>query len=192
LIAYIIGYYAMTDLDTYGKQILIRSGSRKKWWTSKCIWNGFNVIIMYFIIYAIAILSAIINNAKISNKLTYEIVSEACDIDMINGGINTNLIILFLMPVIMSLAMSMLQMTIALIFSPIIGFIVSQSIVFLSTIYEKKWLFTNYGMLSHNYVTCGSAIVYKEGIVICAGIYMVSAIVGFVYFSRSNILPKHN
>lgn len=190
MIAYIVGYYAMTDLDTYGQQILIRAGSRLKWWLSKCLWNGVMVILTYIIIYGAAFLAGIIGGADWEFKLTPDIIASACEITWLTGESKTHMIILFMMPVIVSLTLSMLQMFFALLFSPIIGFIVSQSIVFLATIFTNKILFANYGMLSHNKLACGSDIVLSEGLVICGMIYIVSFVVGIIYFCRYDILPK--
>ncbi len=192
LIGYMVGYYAMTDIDTYGQQVLLRSGSRRKWWFSKCVWNSVTVIGLYVIIYGAAVLSGVIGGAGMKMKLTGEIVTSVCNVDTLGGTTRDHCIILLFMPMLVSLALSMMQMTITLISSPIIGFISTQSIVFLSTLFENKVLFSNYGMLTHNRVTCGSEIVWQQGIILCVGIYIVAAAFGMTYFVRYNILPKVN
>lgn len=191
MISYIVGYYAMTDLDTYGSQILIRSGSRIKWWISKCIWNMVTVVSAFFLIYISAIVAGFLGGANKSMHLTKEIVMISCNIDNPNGSNTTYIIILLIMPIVVAFAISMMQMTIALITSPIIGFIVTQSIVFLSTIFANKVLFVNYSMLSHSNVTCPSNIKWIEGVIISVIIYVISMIMGLIYFSKCNILPKN-
>lgn len=191
MIAYIVGYYAITDLNRYGQQILLRSVSRVKWWVSKIIWNVLMVFMMYAFLYFATFTTACLSGVKCEWILTEDIVREACNIDMLNGNQREILVILMVMPVLVSMTLSVFQMTIALIFSPIIGFISSQSIVFLSTIYEFKWLISNYAMLSHNRITCSSNIDYKEGLIICLVVFVISLVVGMVYFSNCNILPKN-
>ena len=139
MIGYMVGYYAMTDLSTYGQQVLIRSGSRLKWWFGKCVWNGLTVLMIYAVIYLGTIISGTIGGADVELRLTKEIVTSVCNVDALSGKNFDYIIILFLMPVMVSLAISMIQMFIALISSPIIGFIFSQSIVFMSTLFEKKY-----------------------------------------------------
>ena len=190
MIAYIVGYYAVTDLNTYGQQILIRSNSRTKWWISKCIWNISTVIFLYIIIYGITFIVAVISGAKMKMTLTQEIVTSVCNIDMLAGTDKEYIIILLCMPILISGSISIVQMVIALITSPIIGFIISQSIVFFSTIYSRKFLISNYAMLSHNKITCMSTISYKEGIGIGVMVLIVGIIGGGYYFYRCNILPK--
>lgn len=191
MVAYVSGYYAATDLHTYGQQILIRTGSRYKWWISKCIWNIITVVSMYAIIYISSVVTAFFSGADFKNRLTPEIAVSACNINMLGGSRKEITIILFVMPVLVSVSLSMSQMTIGLITSPIIGFIASQSIVFISTIYEQKFLISNYGMLSHNKITCMSGIVYQDGIVISIVVFFISIAAGTVYFKRCNILPKN-
>ena len=191
MVAYNSGYYAVMDLHTYGQQVLIRSKSRNKWWISKCIWNVLTVLSMYLMIYLTIIIVALLSGAKVSMRLTPEIVTSVCNINMLNGKYLEELIILLIMPAVASISLSMLQMTVAIITSPIIGFIFSQSLVFLATIFEYKFLISNYGMLSHNKISCGSKIVLEQGIFLCISVFAISYIIGFSYFSRCNILPKN-
>lgn len=189
-IAYIVGYYAVTDLHKYGQHVLLRSVSRKKWWLSKIVWNAVTVIFMYAIVLCVTVVNAHISGAGFQWKLTDEIAIQLCSFYFVPKSTNVVLVFIFIMPVIVSLAISSIQMVIALISSPIIGFVVSQSITFLSTIYSTKWLISNYAMLSHSRYTCLSDIGYKEGIIVCFVVYLISVILGSIYFSYCNILPK--
>lgn len=191
MIAYISGYYMVKDLHSYGQQILIRSNYRNKWWVSKCVWNIVTITSMYVILYGIIAIVAFLGGAKMTMRLTPDVVMQLCNINMLSGTHSEEMIILLLMPLIVSITISMMQITIAIIVSPIVGFVVSQSIVFLSTIFEYKWLISNYAMLSHNKISCGSKIVYRQGILICIGIYICSWIIGLIYFRRCNILSKN-
>lgn len=192
MIAYNIGYYAVTDLHKYGQQVLLRSDTRARWWISKVIWNAVTVLFMYGVLYGATLLTAYLSGAKWEWVLTESIAYRLCNISQdISAYPNEVRLILLVMPVVVTLTLSVAQMTLALIFSPIIGFIGSQSIVFLATIYEFRWLISNYAMLTHNKIACGSNIVYKEGIIICVGVYVVSLMVGMLYFSNCNILPKN-
>lgn len=191
MIAYVTGYYAVTDLHTYGQQVLIRSASRCKWWLCKCIWNMVTVLVMYAIIYSSSVAAAFCSGAVFMNRLTPEIALSVCNMDMAGGSNLETAFILLVMPVLTSLSLSMAQMTVALVTSPVIGFIASQSIVFASTIYEYKFLIPNYGMLSHNKITCMSGIEYQDGIVICIVVFVISLAAGMMYFRNCNILPKN-
>ncbi len=192
MIAYTAGYYAVTDLHTFGQQILIRSGKRKKWWISKCICNLTTVTAMYAILYGLTVFTAFLSGASFSIELTPEIATTVCNLDMFESTTGEVLIILLFMPLLVSCAISMAQIVIAFITSPIIAFLASQSIVFLSTIYEYKFLILNYSMLSHNQITCMSDIKCNEGIVICFVVWLVSLVMGMIYFDKCNIIPKQS
>lgn len=191
MIAYTVGYYAITDLNSYGQQVLLRSVSRRKWWISKIIWNMLTVIFMYVLLFLITIGTAFVSGAKWEWILTEPIAQNVCNITMLSGTNREIVMILMIMPVLVTAVLSLLQVTVALIVSPIIGFIVSQSIVFLATIYDLKWLISNYAMLSHNKLTCMSEIDCKEGILLCFIFYIIALMAGTGYFTHCNILPKN-
>ncbi|MBQ3061355.1 MAG: hypothetical protein IJD02_02830 [Lachnospiraceae bacterium] len=190
-ISYTIGYYAMNDLHAYGQQVLLRSSSRAKWWISKIVWNVTMVSLLYVIIFIVTIVSAQIAGCKWDWELTTDIARDVCNIDMIAGKSQEILIVLMVMPLLTSITLSLIQMVLALILSPMIGFIVVQSIVILSTIYAKKWLISNYAMLSHNKITCASDIKYTDGIVINVILCLAAFVIGLCYFQRCDILPKN-
>ena len=58
-IAYIIGNYVIKDLYGYGKDILIRTGNRIKWWLSKCIWCVLTSCMCYAVLYAVIVIAGI-------------------------------------------------------------------------------------------------------------------------------------
>lgn len=190
MISYIVGYYAMTDIDKEGVQVLVRANTRRKWWISKCIWNGTMIIFLHFIIYGVTIINALVNGADIKYGLTLEVITNLCDMYYVTGSKIEVILTLIIMPVLVSIAINMMQMTIALVFSPIIGFICSQSIVFLSTIITSKWLISNYGMLSHSNLTCMSDIDLKEGIVRCVVLYALAVFVGNAYFRKYDVVVR--
>ena len=184
MISYIVGYYAMTDIDKEGVQMLVRANTRRKWWISKCIWNGTMIIFLYLVMYGVTFVNALANEAEMKYDFTQEVINNLCES-------KTEVILtLIFMPLLVSITLNMMQMTIALIFSPIVGFICSQSIVFLSTIITNKWLVSNYGMLSHSKLTCMSDIVLKEGIIRCVVLYAIAVFVGNAYFRRYDVVVR--
>ncbi len=191
MIAYIIGYYAITDLHRYGQHILLRSESRIKWWISKIIWNVITVLSMYAIVFLMTFITGYISGAECKGKLTEEICVGVCKLSSVTQNEKLLYIELFIMPVIISVSISILQMTVALITYPIIGFVVSQSITFLSTIYTTKILLSNYAMLSHSRYTCFSNIVYSDGLIYGFIVMIISIFVGSIYFNHVDILPKN-
>lgn len=190
MISYIVGYYAMTDIDKEGVQMLVRANTRRKWWISKCIWNGTMIIFLYLVMYGVTFVNALANEAEMKYDFTQEVINNLCEIYSVTGSKTEVILTLIFMPLLVSITLNMMQMTIALIFSPIVGFICSQSIVFLSTIITNKWLISNYGMLSHSKLTCMSDIVLKEGIIRCVVLYAIAVFVGNAYFRRYDVVVR--
>ena len=148
------------------------------------------IIFLYLVMYGVTFVNALANEAEMKYDFTQEVINNLCEIYSVTGSKTEVILTLIFMPVLVSITLNMMQMTIALIFSPIVGFICSQSIVFLSTIITNKWLISNYGMLSHSKFTCMSDIVLKEGIIRCVILYAIAVFVGNAYFRRYDVVVR--
>lgn len=187
VIAYTVGSYPTQDLRGYGQHILMRSEKRIRWWIGKCVWNSVVVVFMFCVLYGMTAINAMLHHARMSLAPTKEIVGLVAYTNLENAGKNEVAFVLLVMPVMVTLALSMLQMAIELIIVPIAGFFVSQSIVFLSTMYTIPVLFVNYAILPHNSFSSGSSIHTLHGPIVCILVYAVTFIIGAVYFERCDI-----
>lgn len=121
-ISYLVGYYPFEELSGIGKLCIIKSKSRVKWWSHKCVWNVLTVVTCYGVLYAsIAIGTAFVGkytltpNMRIAYKLS----------DVIDNGVVINgkevLIWCVVMPMIVSIGVSLLQMAAALFYNQYIA-----------------------------------------------------------------------
>lgn len=191
VIGFLVGYYPVNDLHTYGQQVLIRSKKRRIWWLSKAVWNAVTVLYCYAAMYGCLFLMCKIFGIDIS--LTYnEEVFTGSILEMFpcTGTVRQVIIFTFIMPVIVSVAVSLLQMMLSIMTSPMIGFIVVQSLALLSTMIVSQVFVHNYGALAHTIIASPSDIKYSVGCVVCLALAVVSVIAGGAYFDRCNILAK--
>lgn len=191
VVGYLVGYYPVDDLHTYGQQILIRSRKRTTWWLSKCIWNMLTVVLTYIIIDATMFIVCFAAKVDITGGISEsDLMGQVFEMFMYTGTTRNVIIFVVVMPVIVSIAVSQLQMMLGIICSPMIGFIVVEAWALLATFSVSGLCIHNYGALSHTIICCPSNIKYSTGCVVCLGVALASVIAGGIYFNRSNILAK--
>ena len=191
IIGYIVGYYPVDDLHGYGQQILIRSRSRSRWWLSKCIWNVSMVVLAYIVLYLAIGIVCLVSGDGFSLSIQQSLIeSGMMDTTSIKVSDLKLFVMLFIMPCLVSVAISMVQMVVALILSPVIGFIMAQVVMFGSTLFPYKLFIGNYSMFAKNEICGMTQIDTKEGIVINIMITVLAFVTGLLYFNKCNILSR--
>ena len=69
-ILYFTLHYMHDDLEGFGQQMILRSGSRTGWWLSKCVWNTAAVVLLYSIAWGTVFLFASANHATRSFEIS--------------------------------------------------------------------------------------------------------------------------
>lgn len=155
---YLSSYYPFYDLMGYGKTVLIQSGSRYKWWLSKTIWCILRIASYFCIIYLVALIFCLVMRIPVIYSVTSNthnmILKRYYRADAYPPGdyavkdFNGQMGILFLVaPVIVLSVLSILQMTISLLSTPVYGFLLSAVILVSSTYYLHPLFIGNYLMV---------------------------------------------
>ncbi len=190
LIGLLIIQYPTQDLYSYGMQILIRTKKRISWWLSKCIWNVVTILIFYILCFIISFaFSAIFGELSIlPNENVNAFVS---GINLTNIKFNLDFYAtVIVLPILTTVAISLLQMTLSFFLNPIISYLGVTCIMASSTYYHSIFLVGNYNMILRNQP------IYSEGfgqliiIIIDLLIIFVSIFVGLVRFKQIDILKK--
>lgn len=189
-LTFIIGYYPLLDLKTYGMQILLRSKRRYQWFLSKCIWVIGNVIIYYAIGYVVMILFSVFNGG-ISLTPTNEINMNISQVNTTSFTSQTFFCICILLPIIISIALSLFQMTVALFTTSILSNIVIISILVISTFYCNGMFIGNYLMILRNSKIDLNGVNTINGLIIGTIIIIISIIIGILKFKKIDILDKN-
>ena len=53
-------YYPVYDRDTFGKMVIVYSGSRTKWWTAKCAWIIVATFLYFFLCWILLIINCLL------------------------------------------------------------------------------------------------------------------------------------
>jgi len=194
LLAYMIGDYAVKDMTHYGLQIIVRIQSKTNWWIVKVLWTTINVFIYHFFVYlgigaAYIAFSLFHNNEICIVPYSYDAVKMVLKgiPDYTEAFIFEMSAAACVLPFLMSLAISIVQMLFTLFMKPIYSFIIVVSMYALSFYYCNIYGLANYMMLYRNHLMNenGTNVVY--GIVIAAVLYIFAAWVGSVYINKKDL-----
>lgn len=104
-----------------GQQILLKSGNRKAWWFGKVIWNILSVLGFYLVLYlSVTAVSIVTGGFKAAQPEVAAFLLENQKIE--NAGTELYMYAMAV-PVIVSLAIAVTQMMIAVVFQPPMGYI---------------------------------------------------------------------
>lgn len=195
---YIILYYPLSDLTGYGKNVLIQSGSRVQWWLSKCIWCIVSItlyfILLWFILVAFCAITGFSLSLSISKELLSLLISEPSPIvtagkeKMVFNGVL--IVQILVMPILVSAALGILQMTLSLFIKPFFSFSIVAGILVASSYYLSPWMIGNYAMAQRNRILTDDGVSTNFGILFCLILLLASVGLGAMVFKRYDILNK--
>lgn len=180
-----IAKYPLVDFKERGYQFLIRSGSKRNWWYSKCIWVCIHTLVYYGVIYLTTMIVS-----GITGKLYLWNVQDIWGLQMNRFSPKQLILTIFIMPVLIAMASGMLEMVLSFIWNPLLA-VISMLVVCVASAYwfnpllpgnyimllRNKWLFSSYN------ISLSFGIIYS----IVVGI--ISAVGGYYYFLRYKQIP---
>lgn len=192
LVCYFNVHYMSDDLSGLGQYVICRSGKRRNWWLSKCLWNFTSVLIYFVLSNIIVLLFAIFNNAELSFNISENMNLICCvgDGQYPIAQWNIGFLQLYLMPILVCSAISMLQMFISLFVRPLVSYIVTIVIYFSSMYKLSDLLLGNYAMILRSDSTTMNGVSSSWGIIFSVGLIVVSVVSGLIYFKNYNILSR--
>lgn len=141
-----VNNYMLSDLKGWGYQVLVHSKSRLNWWISKLMWSISYTLCYFFVSFCTVLIYCISRNVAVNFKPTLDIMkSQATESFMKFGNRNLYVAVLIL-PLLMALFLSIIQMVLSLYIRPVYVFII-MFIWLVASAYKKSWLLVgNLGM----------------------------------------------
>lgn len=187
-ILYFTSHYMYDDLTGFGQNLIYRFKSRTKWWLAKCIWNVLYVAAFYiFSLIAVLIFSKISGadtSLEVLNKSEIFIIGQY----QIFSDIYPVTIELLVLPMFISITVSLLQMTLSLIVKPLISYILSSVIFIASAYYQTPYLLGNYAMAIRSDSIVTNGVNATAGVIFALCVSAVSVISGIFIFRRYAIM----
>ena len=141
----IVGFYCNEDLKKNGSSIIFITKYIFVWWTGKCIWCILANVI-YFLVY---VSNAIFYSYFFGDcrwNLSPTICKEFFKINIIGMDIFSKIFYLLIILLLISIAISLVQITLCLFINPIYSFIFVVSYILSSAFYSNAFLLLNYTM----------------------------------------------
>lgn len=156
-LAYLVGDYPSRDLGGYGKQILIRSKTRRQWWFGKVAWNAASVSIYYAIGYLVMI-GFSLATGRVSGNPSADIVKYFLGMELSGLSGTCWIPVAMIQPMLASLSICLMEMTMSLFIKPIMSFAAIACILVASAYYFTPFLIGNCLMIAR------SSLVRPDGI----------------------------
>jgi len=189
-ISFVVSFYPFKDLKGYGQLMLLRSQKRSYWWLSKCIWVSFSIFMCYIIAFAVA---AIFTLACGEFSIYPQSEMQAYFSETNVNGLTAQGILLnaFLLPVICSISISLLQLFISNVFQPLFGLMITAAVLVCSVFYCVPFLPANFIMLMRNeFVLPGTGIHFTAGICIAIPLAVISSVLGMLIFQKKDLFTQ--
>ena len=189
--------YPTRDMNNFGQQIMIRGKGKGLWLMSKYAWNLLSVITYWLIGYIMFIVFCAIYKVPmtlgVDCKATSGIMIEAENLQEYYPARNM-VLLLVIMPVLVSVAISFIQMFVAIMLNDIFAVTVSVFILVWSMCMINPLAIGNYSMMQRSDMFISSqGLNFKIGIVIILVIIAATVTLNYVLFKNKDILePKKN
>lgn len=200
LLAVLIGGYAAGELHGTGLNKLVRCRRRSDWWICKCIWNVINVLGYYAALIAGAVTAAFIASVKPGGAAFFSGIAPHKEVvvkllfcenpDNLNEKMLCCMV--FVLPVLTSMAVSLFQMTIELILQPWVSFMVLMANCVFSAFFMKGCWLGNYMMLYRMKPVNANGVDWQTGILINLLVIAASITAGVFLFGRYDVLNKNS
>ena len=183
-ISYVIARYPLNDLRGMGMNVLVNSRNRSSWIVSKFVWCAEMVLLLYAVTFAIAITCSALSG-QVSMHLNTEINISVSNLQLTQDQFFLNVILL---PIITSICISYVQLTISFRVSLLAGSIVTIVLICLSAYYSNTFLVGNYLMLLRNSAVIGSGgVLASHGCILSILLSIVSLLLSNAWFAKRDI-----
>lgn len=183
--------YLLYDLTNAGQQVIVRSGARRDWYLSKCLWNCIACCV-YFLLACLSVLAFVLatggqavweNTPAITLSRFYRVVN---DVVFLSPG--QVMICAALLPLLTVMALSILEMTLCLFLKPIISFLITMLLLITAVYWNSPFVFGTGGMVMRSRFLAVDGADPVISIVFALLILVGSILAGSLRFRRTDIL----
>lgn len=188
-ICYLTLQYPYGDISHTGIQVIIRSGGKVRWWFSKCVWSALTII-SYFVASHLAIL-VFCTIVGIPISLNVDTSFSQGVYGLVDFGapdLKSLFFFIYILPLIVCAAISILQMILSLIIKPFIAFFCI-CVFWISNVYfYSPYLIGNYAIPLRANIFGNGDLKYPAGTVICLLFYALFIGIGAVVIKSKELL----
>ncbi len=191
VLPFVLLNYPFRDMYGVGQQILVRSGQRSLWWLSKCCWNFCGTVLYHLIIQAAGLVLSLVFKVEISNRIHMDFINLVFNIRYQEVWHPSSLpLAALLLPMLVSAAINMLQMTLSLFIRPMFGFFAVAVLLLASAYLLSPLLIGNYAMAFRYDWMLKAGVSMGAGMRIAAILLFLAVLSGLVRFRLYDILEN--
>ena len=184
--------YPYKDMQGIGQQILVRTKGRTTWWLCKCVWNILSVLVYHLILLGIAILFGFVCGSDVFGEINKElqyVVFQMARNSILPDDASWPFVIIFL-PVLVSLCINILQMTLSLFIKPIFSFFAAAFLMISSAYFVSPYLIGNYAMSIRYNMVMKDGVSITGALVVSLALSTIAVGAGAVRFHQYDILNR--
>lgn len=183
--------YILYDLTQNGQQVIIRCGSRRKWFLSKCIWNILSSVCFFLSLTVTVTFISLITSSNLSFSLTPNIWQTCFKIELADMFPACHLMLAGVMlPLLTMIALNLLEMTLCLFVKPPLCFLGCVGILIFAAWADHDFILGCGGMVIRNASMCNNVIALLRRAIIAVIYSGVWILLGIFRFKCMNILPR--
>jgi hypothetical protein len=185
-VALLVSVYPTDDLHGYATNVLTRTGSRHLWWASKVGWIIFTVC-SFYLLGLVVILGFSFAVGDTSLLPIGDISLYATQIDALGLPLGKMLTAL-LVSLFVSIALSLVQMTLSFILKPALSFLIVMAYGIASAYFNAPFLIGAYSMMIRNGMVLEGGLSNTAMLLASCAVALIAAGLGAFCFKRMDIL----
>lgn len=193
-VSFLVLNYPVRDMCGVGSQILVQTGGRSKWWFSKCVWNVLSTFTYHFILITVTVLLCAVYHIDMNIKYNIELQKTLfhMEVDAPLVAHTTIPIVVFILPVLFSMAINLVQMTLSLFIKPVFSFLTVCVLLISSAYFLSPFMLGNYAMPLRCQLIYSGGVSYRLGIIVSVMLMVISVVTGLLCFKRYDILCRED
>lgn len=192
--ALLVLIYPTKDMLGMGSHVIVAGGSRAKWWFSKVIWNISATVIYHGMVSITIMITCLVVGIRIRPGLNMNLQNSIYELDNLNEFYMKSTIpaAIFILPVLISVAMNLFQMTLTFFMNPNYSFMISCFLMIAAAYMLNPVMIYNYAMPLRYTEIYSLGIKYQYGFVAALAIGVLSVVIGYLRFLKYDIIKKED
>lgn len=184
-------WYPLNDLYGFGKTLLTACQSRKRWYLEKAVWCGVTVSLYFLLGWAVLLFGCLAMGGKFTWTISPYMMELMELTDVASTVEDWQLTLqLTLLPWLVAVTLSQLQLCLSLWMQPVLGWVVSMVVLLSSAYYASPFLLGNYAMALRDQQVLSGGVDCRVGAAYCLVLLLLSVLTGLVSFRHTDILGK--
>lgn len=187
-ITYYTAYFPEKDYTENGVNVMMRGKKRSSWWASKMIWCALSVLIYYLLAFVSCSVFALLRGAKPSFNVTDEFLKGTFGYNMTYIPYKDLLLIVFVVPIAVTIGICLVQMLMSFIISPVTSFAITCAVYILSAYYTIWFLPGSFTMWVRSSYFDVRGLNPISGLLIAAFMVIAVVVLGKSYFEKKDVV----